>query len=70
MVKFRRHRLYLIDSLETTVEVNSIEEIEKITGYTNVTVEKYGNGIDERCGWDTHIVCENGRACGFTDGML
>lgn len=31
-----------------------------------VTVTPYG--WDSRIGWDTHIVCLNGRACGYTNG--
>lgn len=34
----------------------------------DVQIEKYGEGIDERIGWDTHIVTVNGQAMGFTDG--
>lgn len=34
----------------------------------NVTVEKYGEGIDERCGWETHLVCVDGKAALFADG--
>jgi hypothetical protein len=36
----------------------------------NVTIEKYGTGIDKRIGWDTHLLCIDGRAALFTDGML
>lgn len=36
----------------------------------NVTIKKYGTGIDERIGWDTHLVCVNGKAVLFTDGPL
>lgn len=66
---FRPHRMFLDEAMAEVQEVNNIEDIERITGYTNITVEKYG-GIDERNGWDTYIVCENGRACGFTNGPL
>lgn len=34
----------------------------------NVTVERYVH--DDRNGWDTHIVCVNAKAWGFTDGPL
>ena len=68
MTLFRRHREFLDDAMKTVVEVSSIAEIEKITGYTNVTVKKYS--YDHRIMWDTYIVCENGRACGFTNGLL
>lgn len=36
----------------------------------NVSCEKYGQGIDERCGWDTHLVCISGKAVLFADGMI
>lgn len=34
----------------------------------NVTIEKYGRGIDERIGWDTWLICIDGKAAMFTDG--
>jgi len=34
----------------------------------NVTIHYYGR--DERIGWDTHLVCVNGKAALFTDGPL
>lgn len=37
---------------------------------SNVTVEKYGSGIDTRIGWDTHIVLVGGIPYGFTNGPL
>ena len=36
----------------------------------NVTIEKYGEGIDKRIGWDTHLVCVDGKAALFTDGPM
>jgi hypothetical protein len=33
-----------------------------------ITVRPYR--YDQRIAWDTHIVCIEGRACGFTDGPL
>ena len=35
-----------------------------------VTVEKYGTGIDKRIGWDTHLVCVDGRAALLSDGPM
>jgi hypothetical protein len=32
----------------------------------NVTIEPYG--FDERIGWNTHIVCVDGKAALFSDG--
>jgi hypothetical protein len=34
----------------------------------NVTIEYYG--FDRRTGWDTHLVCVDGKAALFTDGPL
>lgn len=34
----------------------------------NVTIEPYGR--DDRIGWDTHLLCIDGRAALFTDGPL
>ena len=36
---------------------------------SEIIVEKYGTGVDERIGWDTHLVCVNGLPVGFTDAM-
>lgn len=36
----------------------------------NVTCEKYGRGIDARCGWDTHLVCVDGKAALFASGPI
>lgn len=81
-MRYRPHRRFLDESLADAVEVNGLDELvaamqpgdwypkdQRPTRET-VTVEKYGKGIDERCGWDTHIVCVNGQAWGFTDGPL
>lgn len=38
--------------------------------FDDVEVKKYGTGIDERIGWDTHIVTVKGYVIGFTDGPL
>ena len=35
-----------------------------------ITVKPYGSGYDSRIGWNTHVVLEDGKACGFTDGPL
>jgi hypothetical protein len=73
--KYRSHRGTLADSLDTTIEFNSVEDFKshvKQEAYYfdgDITVDKYG-GIDERCGWDTHIVRVGGIAVGFTDGNV
>lgn len=38
--------------------------------HEHVTITKYGEGIDQRCGWDTHLVCVGGKAALFSDGPL
>jgi hypothetical protein len=82
VMKYRDHRGLLADSLDTTVEIPATKEAliahlnaisssgPKLTNPDSVTVEKYGHGIDKRCGWDTHIVAVYGCAVGFTDGPL
>jgi hypothetical protein len=84
MVKYRHHRGSLVDSMATVVEVADMRALLMILRSTdifgagsirypsrdNVTVVKYGDGIDERIGWDTHLVSVYGSACGFTDGMV
>lgn len=69
MVLFRRHRQFLDDALKTTVDITSIDHIQKLYPGSEIKIEKYG-GIDERCGWDTYIVTQDGKACGFTNGPL
>lgn len=71
-MKIRAHREMLEDSMKTMKEIEPT--IEAIAQYFNaepesITVEKYGT-FDYRIGWDTYIVCVNGRAVGFTDGGL
>lgn len=34
-----------------------------------VTCEKYG-GFDKRIGWDTHLICVDGKAALFSDGPI
>jgi hypothetical protein len=77
--KFRWHRERLDDSMKTVVAVNSMEDLiaELKRGWpasfndeSKVTVEKYGDGIDERIGWDTHIVMVDSGVAGMTDGPL
>lgn len=68
MVLFRPNREFLDEAMKEVQEVSCIKEIEVITGYNNITVEPYS--YDKRINWDTYIVCENGRGCGFTNGPL
>ncbi len=79
-MKFREHRGGLEDSMATTVEIDGMDgllsHIRKlaepwptfppVTSQT-VHIEPYG-GVDQRTGWDTHIVTLDGYGVlGFTD---
>ena len=82
-MKIREHRGSLAESLKTTEEIEptlgaltdfiaikldgwSVEVNRKL-----IKVEKYGRGIDDRCGWDTHIVTLEGFGVfGMTDAPL
>jgi hypothetical protein len=84
MPRFRSHKGSLEASLETTVEVADLDGLiaylvrdfapflqmdDKITRKT-VSIKNYG-GIDERCGWDTHLVIiDDYGVAGMTDAML
>lgn len=80
MTKFRYHRGHLADSMATAVDVATFTDLVGLVhdycgGFgwgeadqESVTVKSYG--FDDRIGWDTHIVCLNGKAVGFTDGPL
>lgn len=73
----------LADSMETVQEFESKKDLVKylqtelnkwsVNKYdlSKITIEKYGNGIDERIGWDTYIVhLEGYGVLGFTDGEV
>ncbi len=82
MVKVRPARglgMTLEEAMESAVEVRDWREMMTILrwGYhfwsptdANVTVEKYGTGTDKRCGWDTHLVCVDGKAALFASGPI
>ncbi|MEK6883043.1 MAG: hypothetical protein AABY22_25690 [Nanoarchaeota archaeon] len=77
-MKIRKHRRFLFESMETVKEIEpNKESIRKFFTENedfpeiyegNIEVEPYG--FDKRIGWDTYIVCINGKAVGFTDGPL
>lgn len=77
-VLYREHRGELHDSLRTTIRVSTKQELRehilKVDEWApkagKLTITKYGNGIDERINWDTHIVMWNHTVLGFTDGPL
>jgi hypothetical protein len=65
------------EALERAQEVSNWEELLELVGEKfcfweptrdNVTIEWYGR--DDRIGWDTHLVCVDGKAALFTDGIL
>lgn len=82
-MKFRFHRSGLKESLETTVEVNSIDElkkhIEEKEGYKEGIIEEIFfeySGFDERTKWNTYYVFYKKISrnvsfiCGMSDGKL
>jgi len=80
MTLYRPHRGSLDESMSEVVEIADHQALvvhlrkgwlnEVSESGSNVVVEKYGSGIDERIGWDTHIVLVSGNAIGFTDGPV
>jgi len=81
--KFREHKGLLCDSIETVKEFSSKEDLVKhlqnkldiwyVGKYdlNKLIIEKYGEGIDKRIGWDTYIVYLDGYGVfGFTDGPV
>lgn len=70
---FRFHRSTLKESLDTVIEVFSLEELEEILknkGYrfNNVEINPYMR--DDRIWWDTYSVSIDGQIVGFADGPL
>jgi len=68
---YRDHRGSLEASMETVQEMESFADlknhIEKIYGSGEITIKLYC--YDSRIDWDSHIVCINGNAVGFTNGQ-
>ncbi len=76
---YREHRGSLDDSMQTVIEIKSKAELRehilKVGDWAplagKLTIEKYGTkSLDERIGWDTHIVVWNKTVMGFTNGPL
>ena len=76
---YREHRGSLDDSMQTVIEIKSKAELRehilKVDDWAplagKLTIEKYGTKpLDERIGWDTHIVMWNKTVMGFTNGPL
>jgi hypothetical protein len=71
-MKYRHHRGGLKESMETVCDIEpTIEALAVLlkSPPSKITVEKYGE-YDERIGWDTHIVCVDGRPVGFTNAFV
>lgn len=81
-MKIRLHRGGLKESMGTVADIEPTkyavaEYVSSVLHSTErvipdeVHVDKYGEGIDYRIGWDTHIVSIDGiGVVGFTDGKL
>lgn len=78
MAKFRFHRGCYNESMQTVVEVADLQElIDHIKAEipavvrSDFTISRYGETVDDRNGWDTHIVTATGYGViGFTDQMV
>jgi hypothetical protein len=77
MTRYRRHRGGLGESMDTVILVGDHADLCRVIAddfawsgekMGRVTVERYG--FDARIGWDTHLVCVDGAAVGYTDGPL
>lgn len=83
-MQIREHRRELAESMATVAEIAPTKEAiaahvaaawkgwqDSDVTPEKVSVEKYGEGVDSRNGWDTHIVLIKGSGpFGFTDGPL
>ena len=67
----------LDESMERVVDIESREQLMRYLREhydfwrpteENVTCEEYG--FDERIGWDTHLICVDGKAALISDGPL
>ena len=72
MFLYRDQRGGLAESMETVQKMHTLGDIqthlEPMFGPGIITVDQYG--LDKRIDWDTHIVCHDGQAVGFTDGPV
>ncbi len=65
-MRFRFHRGGLEESLKTTIEINSIEELKsKIGNPTNIEFQHCG--MDARINWDTYYVIADDKIIGMSD---
>lgn len=70
---YRDHRGTLAASLKTTRRLTCYSDLTKYVNLTygegEVTVRKHGL-MDDRCGWDTHLVLIDNKAVGMVDRMV
>ena len=55
-MKFRHHRGGLKESMNTTVEVQTIDELKRVISFNVEDVKFEYAGMDERTGWNTFYV--------------
>lgn len=75
MFKYHPQRGSLEEAMKETVELADFAALRAHIAETwpeallgTVVVKPYG--YDARIGWDTHLVCVNGNAMGYTDGPV
>lgn len=69
--KFRPVRELLEEAMKNVVEFETLQELTAlVTDDSKAIVEFKHQGYDKRIGWDTYIVCVNGQAMGYTNGVV
>ena len=78
-MKYRHHRGSLEASLETVIEIHSLDELKKVL-MKDRKAQQFSDEVgeltckhycyDERIKWNTWLICEDGNAIGFSDGEL
>jgi hypothetical protein len=68
-MKFREHRGSLEESMKTIINVESLNDIQKLfPDSKKIEIKKYC--YDDRINWDTFIVTDENGVLGFTNGNL
>lgn len=74
MTLYRPHRGSLAEAMKEVMEVTSLQGIREYYIKRGFSVEEpltcKWYAFDKRINWDTWIVCENGKALGFSNGPL
>jgi hypothetical protein len=78
MTLFRPHRELLEESMAEVVEIQTMDDLEKVAvpaslcSYfgPNPKIELKHLRYDERVDWDTYLVTVNGQAVGHTNGPI